>query len=221
MNVERTALDSARREIRGKIRAMSEEIRVTLHDVYDALKHLDYSRAETIIKDDVNYNRLNESVHEDCLNLIARQQPMASDLRGIIADLQIAGELERIADHTADIARLISSLKNEEIPHVMDAIETMFDHCDEMLSNMLTAYRDNDPGRAETIAAHDNEIDHMNGLAVTAIIEFMQKHANTVDSGTRLIWLVHHLERIGDLVTNIGEHILFATSGRIADWNRS
>lgn len=221
MNAENAALDGAQSEIRRKIRTMGEEIRVTLHDVFAILNQLDFRRAETIVKDDVNYNRINQSIQEDCLNLIARKEPAFSVLREIIADLQIAVELERIADHAADIARVIPALKDRNLPPVLDIIETMFDHCDEMLSKMLGAYRQNDPGQAEAIAAHDDEIDHMNGLAVTAIIDFMQKHREAVENGTHLIWLVHHLERIGDRIANIGEHILFATSGKIVDWNRS
>lgn len=221
MRVERTDLDNARLAIREKIRTMGEEAGRTLRDAVDALKHLDFEQARAIIKADENFNRFNESIHADCLSLIARQQPLASDLREIIADLQIALELERIADHAADIARIMRLLKSDNIPPVLTDILAMADCCGEMLVEMLAAFRERDTAQAEIIAAMDNTIDRLNGKIVDDVIGFMQTHNNAVANGTHIIWLAHHIERIGDRLTNIGEHILFAVTGRVVDWNRS
>ena len=221
MKVDRTDPDNARHAIREKIRDMGDATGRTLRETVDAFDHLDFEHALAIIKADESFNRLNESIHDDCLTLIARQQPVASGLREIIAGLQIAVELERIADHAADIARIIRLLEREGIPPVWDEILTMVDHCEEMLTKMLVAFCDRDPIRAEVVAAMDDDIDRMNGQIVSVVIRFMQMHSEAVANGTRLIWLVHNLERIGDRITNIGEHILFAASGKSVDWNRS
>ena len=141
--------------------------------------------------------------------------------REIIADLQIAIELERIADHTADIAHVVRQLQGEGVPPVEGDIRQMAERCENMLAEMLHAYRDLDATRAEKVAAMDDSIDQLNGRIVDKVIRFMQEHGSAVADGTRIIWAVHNLERIGDRVTNIGEQILFATSARIVDWNRS
>ena len=164
---------------------------------------------------------MHETVHDECLTLIARHQPAASDLREVIADLQIAVEMERIADHMADIARIIHMCKLNSIPPVWEDIQIMLEHCDEMLTKMMAAFHDSDAEQAEVIAATDDSIDQMNGQIVKEVIQFMQTHGEAVANGTYIIWMVHNIERIGDRVTNIGEHILFAVSGKVADWNRS
>ena len=221
MKIKRTALDNARNEIRGNIDLMGKEASRTLKEIIDLLNHLDPELASKIIQDDEKFNRLHETVHEECLTLIARHQPAASDLREVIADLQIAVEMERIADHMADIARIIHMCKLDSLPPVWEDIQEMLFHCDEMLTKMMTAFHDRDAAQAEEVAATDDRIDQMNEQIVKEIIQFMQSHGDAAANGTYLIWMVHNIERIGDRVTNIGEHILFAVSGKVADWNRS
>jgi phosphate transport system protein len=221
MKIERTVLDNARKEIREKIELMGNEASRSLDEIIQLLNHPDRDRTQIIIESDENFNKLNESIHDDCLTLIARQQPMASDLREIIADLQIATELERIADHIADIARILNMLEPGSRPPIWNEIQTLVKRCIEMLNEMMMAFQNKDPGKAEVIAAMDDDIDQMNTQFVREIISFIQTNNDATANGTYMIWLVHHLERIGDRVTNIGEQILFADSGRSIDWNRS
>ncbi|HSR63418.1 MAG TPA: phosphate signaling complex protein PhoU [Gammaproteobacteria bacterium] len=221
MTVERSGLDENRQVIREEILSMGEKAGRALLEVIEALDHLDPERARAIIDADKDFNQCNESIHEECLTLIARQQPMASDLREIVSGLQVAVELERIADHVADIARIAQKLKPEAIPPLWDEIRRIAEHCNEMLAKMMGAFQDRDPVQARVIASRDDEIDRMHDLVTGNTIEFMQTHSNAVINGTRVIWITHHLERIGDRITNIGEHILFAISGETEDWNRS
>jgi phosphate transport system protein len=221
MKVERSQLDHARGEIRDRIMTMSRDAGVVLRDAAAALDHLDAAKAGAIIEGDLAFNRLNEVIHEECLTLMARQQPVASDLREIVADMQIAAELERIADHAADIARITRQLSPEGIPPVWSEIQSMVARCDEMLARMMVAYRDGDSLTAEVIAATDDDIDRLNSQIVNEAIAFMSANPVAIANGTHLIWMAHNLERIGDRITNIAEQILFAGTGRTADLNRS
>lgn len=221
MKVERSGLDEPRQAVRELILSMGEKTEEALRDVVEALDHLDFERAGVIVSADKDFNQRNESIHEKCLALIARQQPVASDLREIVSELQVAVELERIADHVADIARITQKLERDGIPPLWDEIRKIAEHCGEMLTKMLGAFRDRDPEQARVIATKDDEIDRMHDLVTGNTVKFMQTHSNAVVNGTRVIWITHHLERIGDRITNIGEHILFAISGNTEDWNRS
>ena len=221
MKVERNALDRDKRALQQKILEMGKLACQAVLDVADALDHLDHVRAEQIMQSDEQFNRLNESVHDACVELIARQQPVASELREVIAELHIAVELERIADHVADIARIIRTLSRHPLPPAWSEILRMAALSEEMLRRMLQAYAERDPVAAEVIAAMDDDLDRLNHQVVNEIIEFMHKTPDAISNGTKLIWLTHNFERVGDRVTNIGEQILYVTSAKIRDLNRS
>lgn len=221
MIVERTKLLAERDEIRSKILSMGQDSVNLLNQFMEALVHLDIARAENIINGDEHFNHLYQSIHDECLVMIARQQPVASDLREVISDLQIAIELERIADHIASVARIVHTLSVAAIPPVWEDIINMVRRTSEMMSNMLIAYSEMDVKKAEAIATSDDDIDTMDSQIVTEIIAHMKSNSETIENGTHLIWLVHDIERIADRVTNIGEQIVFNVSGKIADWNVS
>ena len=221
MIVERTKLVAEREGIRSNILAMGQDTVNLLNQFMEALVHLDIARAETIKNGDEHFNQLYQDIHDACLIMIARQQPVASDLRAVISDLQIAIELERIADHIASVARIVHTLSVAAIPPVWDEIINMVSRTSDMMSNMLIAYHEMDEEKAELIASSDNDIDKMEHQIVTKTIDFMKSNTEAIENGTHLIWLVHDIERIADRVTNIGEQIVFNTSGKIADLNVS
>ena len=221
MKVERGEFDRAKESLRHQVMGMGQQACRAILDVADVLDHLDAARAAKIIDQDSLFNQLNGKIHDDCVQLIALQQPVASELREILAELQIAVELERIADHVADIARIIRSLSRDGIPPAWSEILNMAARAEEMLRRMLVAYQDRDAVTAEVIAATDDELDRLNHQVVNEIVDFMRKNPVAVASGTKLIWLTHNLERIGDRVTNIGEQVLYIATGRSRDLNRS
>ena len=221
MKIDRNEIVKERDLLRSQIQSMGEGAVNTLLAAADALDQLNSERAQEIIEADSYFNNLYQTIHDECLVIIARHQPVASDLREIIADLQIAVELERIADHIASIARLIHLIKPDGIPPVLTEIMNMMKRCAEMMEKMLRAFQEHDPASAEVTATIDEDIDRMNYQIVMEILDFMKKNVDAIDNGTHLIWLTHNIERIGDRITNIGEQILFSTSGAIIDWNIS
>ncbi len=221
MKIDRNKLLTERDEIRSTILIMGRDTVNILNEFMAALDHIDIGRAEKISGGDDHFNQLYQTIHEKCIIMIAREQPVASDLREIISDLQIAIELERIADHISSAARFIHTLSLVAIPPIWEEVINMIKRCSEMMSNMLNAYQAMDVAEAEVIAASDDDIDNMNNMIVTEIIRFMESNKDSIENGTHLIWIVHDIERIADRVTNIGEQIVFSASGKIADWNVS
>ena len=141
MKVERNELVKERELLRSQIQAMGKDAVKALLTVTDALDQFNSELAQEIIDADSHFNNLYQTIHDECLVIIARHQPVASDLREIIADLQIAVELERIADHVAAIARLIHLIEPEGIPPILTEIMNMMKRCAEMMKKMLRSPR--------------------------------------------------------------------------------
>lgn len=200
---------------------MGREVSEALGAAMTAFHDRDRDRARRLIDADREINRQYDQVHDACVVLIAREQPVARELRQVVADIQIAAELERMADHVADIARTTLALDRHSLPPVVEPLQTMTRKCQQMLNAVLSAHRERDSVRARAIAAEDDQVDTLNGEIVQRAVAFMQQDSGAVMNGTRAIWCAHHLERIADRVTNIAEQINFIENGETVDLNRS
>jgi len=200
---------------------MGEHINGSIVEAIGALNHLDNARAQRVIEADETLNQAYEQVHEACIQAMATQQPVASELRELTAEIQIAAELERIADHVADVGRIVLLLNDRSIPPVLDEIQTMADRCTDMLERMLSSYLRRDHETAKLIAGEDAMVDRLNDQVVRQLMAFMQTNSAAVENGTHLIWIVHNLERIADRITNIGEQVIYIETGEMVDLNRS
>lgn len=219
METNRTRFQNEKNQLRSLVLSMGKQALSALSDVADALNSLDRDQATRIVEKDKFFNRLYHEIHEECLIVLAREQPVAGELRELLSDLQIGLELERIADHIASIAQLVRLIKGEAIPPVWEEIFNMIQHAAGMLEKMLLACETHDQDAAEVICATDEEIDRMNEQIIREIMHFMAENKKAINDGSRMIWLVHHIERISDRVTNIGEQIVFIKTGNLPDLN--
>ena len=153
--------------------------------------------------------------------MIALQQPLASDLRRIIAVIRAASNLERMGDHAQNVAEATINLKNER--HIVELdpiIQTMGDKIIKMSTDIIDAFVDFNVQAAREIALRDEEVDkHYNLLRLTAI-KIMEENPKTAFSVSDYSFIGRDLERIGDYVTNIGEGIIYLASGEVVDLGR-
>jgi len=219
MEVNRTEMQNESDLVRSRIQTMGKDAVKALLGAAGSIDQLNKEHAHEIIEGDAHFNELYQSIHDQCLVLIARHQPVAKDLREIIAELQIAIELERIADHIVAMARIVPLMTTEGIPPVWSEFMNMIRRSADMMERMLMAHKERDPISAETIAMTDEDIDRINDQIVREVLQFMKENDYAVGNGTHLIWLAHHVERICDRITNIGEQIVFITSGKLVDLN--
>jgi phosphate transport system protein len=191
----------------------------TIVDGVEALKTRDRVMAESLIARDKEINRLRYAIEEQAYELMATQQPLASDLREIIAVLLIAIELERIADHSKNLGEIVIHMGNEPLLKPLIDIPRMADICESMLAQALDAFvrRDGELGRA--VAARDDEVDHLYKQVFRELLTFMLEDTRTVTRAMNLLFAAHNLERIGDRVTNIGERVIYAVTGRLEELN--
>jgi len=205
------------RDIQDEILVMGSMVDKALSSSVEALKARDIDSAKRIIADDEKVNRKRFDIEERCIQLIATQQPMAGDLRVIIAVLNIIVELERIGDYAEGIARIVVMIGDEPPLKPLIDIPRMAAKATTMLQRSLEAFINRDAETARQVAAQDDEIDSLYDQVFRELLTFMIEDPRTITRATRLIWVAHNLERSADRVTNICERVEFAVTGRMQE----
>jgi phosphate transport system protein len=187
----------------------------------EALQKRDLALANQIIADDKKINRKRFDIEEKCIQLIATQQPMASDLRTIVAVLNIITELERIGDYAEGNAKITIMIGNEPPLKPLVDIPRMAEKTADMLNRSLTAFINHDADAAIKISAEDDFMDNLYDQVFRELLTFMAEDPKTITRATRLIWVTHNLERSADRVTNICERVVFMVTGKMEESNTS
>lgn len=183
----------------------------------DALKNRDLEAARQVVADDLKINKKRFEIEETGTKLIATQQPMASDLRTIIAVLAIVTELERIGDHAEGIAKITIMIGDEPPLKPLIDIPRMADTAREMLRQSLNAFMGRDLEESRRICSADDEVDNLYDQVYRELLTFMIEDPRTITRATRLMWVAHNLERIADRVTNICERTAFLVTGKMEE----
>lgn len=213
----RTSFHKKLREIQDDILVMGDMAGKAILRSIEALKDRDLDLARKIIADDQKINDKRFEVEEKCAQLIATQQPMAGDLRILIAILHITTEIERIGDYAAGIARIVVMIGDEPPLKPYIDIPRMADQTVDMLHRSLRAFIQHDAETARGIAAEDDTIDHLYDQVFRELLTFMMEDPKTITRATRLIWVAHNLERAADRVTNICERTIFMVTGKMEE----
>lgn len=183
----------------------------------EALRCRDAEAATAIIADDERINELRYKVEEACVTIIATQQPMASDLRFIIATDHLAVEIERMADHAAGIAALTIKMADQPLLKPLIDIPQMAMVAREMLAQAVRAFLEGDITAAKAVAARDDEIDQYYDQVLRELLTYMMEDPRNIQRATYLLWVAHGLERIGDRVVNICERVIFMQTGKFEE----
>lgn len=187
----------------------------------EALKNRDLDLAHQIIEDDQKVNDKRFEIEEKCTQLIATQQPMASDLRIIIAVLNIVTDLERIADHAVGIAEIVVMVGAEPPLKPLIDLPRMGEKTADMLHRSLEAFVNRDADAAKQIIAEDDEVDNLYDQVYRELLIFMIEDPRTITRATQLIWVAHNLERSADRVTNVCERAVFVVTGKMEELGAS
>jgi phosphate transport system protein len=201
--------------------AMGEMVATAVSRSVEALSSQDIEKAKQIINDDLLVNKKRWQIEEKCINLIALQQPVATDLRDIIAVLNIVTELERMGDYAEGIAKIAIMLGNEPLAKPLMFIPQMAEKANSMLRRSMQALVNRDTKAAMAICNEDDEVDKLYDEAYHDLLMRMIKDPSLVSKITPLVWATHNLERIADRVTNICERIIFLATGSMPQVNVS
>ncbi|MGA7733678.1 MAG: phosphate signaling complex protein PhoU [Chloroflexia bacterium] len=207
--------------VQDSLLVMSSMVEKAIQRSVYALKTRDGKLAQEVIDDDFKINQQRFGIEEQCLLLIARQQPMASDLRIIAAVLNIITDLERMGDHAEGIAKIAIMIGDEPPLKPLVDIPRMEEMGRSMLRRSMDAFVKRDPDSARAIAEEDDGIDQLYEQIYRELLTFMMADPGTINRATHLLWVAHNLERIADRVTNICERVIFLVTGKMDEINVS
>jgi phosphate transport system protein len=187
----------------------------------EALRNRDTELARVVIVEDMDINRKRYETEEKCLELLATQQPLARDLRRIVAVLHVIVDLERMGDHAEGNAKLAIMLADEPPLKPYIDIPRMADIAIEMLRSSIDAFKRRDVDLARAICDRDDEVDALYDQVYRELITYMLNDPKTIERATHVTWIAHNLERIADRVTNICERVVYMVQGKIEELNVS
>jgi len=213
----RTTYHKKLRLIQDDILAVGSMVEKAVTNSVEALKSRDLEMARQIIADDREINRKRFEIEEKSIELIATQQPMASDLRNIICILNIVTELERIGDYAEGIAKIVIMIGDEPPLKPLIDIPRMAEKAVDMLHRSLDALINQNADAAKQIATEDDEVDNLYNQVFRELLTFMMEDPRTITGATRLIWVAHNLERSADRVTNICERVVYLVTGKMEE----
>jgi phosphate transport system protein len=217
----RAIFDKTLRELQDDTLIMGSMVEKAITRAVEALRSRDASLSECVIRDDVAINAKRYEIEERCIHTIGLQQPVAADLRVVVAILFIATELERIADHAEGIGRINLMLGEDLIAQPPSDIGEMADKACDMLRRSLTAFVERDASTARRICDEDDDVDRMYDATYHSLIAELIRTPDDARRITYLIWASHNLERIADRVTNICERVIFMVTGQLEEINVS
>lgn len=186
-----------------------------------ALKDRDLAESQQLIAEDDHIDRKRYEIEDLCVDLIATQQPMAGDLRAIIALLHITVELERMGDYAEGIAKISLRMGNDPPLKPLIDIPRMAAKSSEMLQDSLTALTERDESRANKVLDDDDEVDALYDQVYRELLLYMLQDPQSIQRATYLLWAAHDLERIADRATNIAERVIYLVTGRMRKEKRS
>jgi phosphate transport system protein len=179
-----------------------------------ALVDRDHALVEKVLVSDAAINQLHIEIDDRCFKLLALHQPMAVDLRAIVAAVKINTDLERVGDLAINIAEAVARyLQHPPVKELID-IPRMAQIAQDMLRDALDAFVRRDMTLAEAVLDRDDELDTLKTLVFRELLDHMLHDKTTIEPSLDLILVSRHLERIGDHATNVAEDVIFMVSAR-------
>ena len=213
----RTDFDRLLRELLDDVLAMGSMVDKSIERSLEALLNRDSNLAQQVVAEDERIDKARFDTEEKAIRVIATQQPMAGDLRIVVAVLNIIVDLERMADHAEGNARLAELIGADATVRPLDTLPQMAEKCQDMLRRALTALVERDAEAARQICDEDDEVDAMQDSSYHALIQTMIENPSLVQEATYLLWATHNFERIADRTTNIAERVVFLVTGHMEE----
>lgn len=184
-----------------------------------ALETQNIDLALEIMEDDNEADNLEEEINDAAILLIAKQQPVAIDLRRVIVAIKIANDIERIADFAVNIAKSTIRIGNEPLVKPIEHVKQMHEINKEMLKLALEAYNDEDVNKAKQVAEMDDQVDSLYGETIKELLQLNLQKPEYIPQITQLSFICRYLERAADHTTNIAESVFYLVKGKRYDLN--
>lgn len=214
----RTIFDEELAQIHRDLSQLGRMVNEAIYKSVKALINHDAELAQEVIDGDLKINQKEKDIDQKCHEIIALQQPNTSDLRRVLAVMRASSDLERMGDHSQNIAEVTINVKgNKRDADLERQISIMGEKITEMCTDIIDAFVEFDVEKARATAARDEEIDQLYRDLRFSAIDLMKHDPDSIMATSDYSFVGMHLERIGDYVKNIGEWIVYLESGEIVD----
>ena len=187
-----------------------------LADAITCLSRRDVEMAEQVVARDASLDAIENEIHTFTIRLLALRQPLARDLRIIVAALKISSYLERIGDLAKNIAkRTIAVARGPDVGDAARSIARMSSLVQVMIKNVLDAYIQRDKERAEDVRQSDHDVDQVYNSVFRELLTYMMEDPRNITASTHLLFMAKNVERMGDHVTGIAEQVHFMVAGEL------
>ena len=209
-----TAYDTELQTLGRKIAEMGGIAEKMLSDAMDALSGLDVDLAQQVVSSDARLDLLQRDVESASIMTIAKRQPMALDLREIVAAIRVSGDLERVGDLAKNIAKRAILIANEQrVPRAVIGLRHMNELAANQLKDVLDAYAERDIERAQAVWTRDAELDALENSIFRDLLPHMMEDPRNISFCTHLLFCSKNIERVGDHTTNIAETVFYLVTG--------
>ena len=212
----RADFDRSLSQLQDELLELGHMVELAIIKSMDALERRDLTASFEVVQEDESINRLRFKLEEDSIDLIATQQPLAVDLRTLVAVLQIAVELERMGDYAEGIGKVGLIIGEEPLCKPIDELHQMSTHAIDMLRRSLQAWVGRDTEAAKLVWEDDDKVDALYDQVCGDLLNGMAREPQTIQRATHLLWVAHDLERMADRATNIAERVIFVVTGSMA-----
>jgi phosphate transport system protein len=202
-------------DVRNRVMAMGGLVEQQLSDALRSLSDIDAELAEVVITNDYKINALEVAIDEECLQILARRQPAANDLRLVMAVIKTITELERIGDEAERISRMaLHFVETGGESKMLVGIDHLGEHVRTMLHDALDAFARMDIDAAIRVAKRDAKADREYEKILQQLVTYMMEDSRAIPSVLDVMWSARALERIGDRARNICEYVIYLVKGR-------
>ncbi|MBP2626566.1 MAG: phosphate uptake regulator, PhoU [Firmicutes bacterium] len=200
--------------LRQEILEMGTLVEQAIDQAVASLSSQDLESAKIVMDGDDYIDYLESDIEDKCMVLIARQQPLARDLRIIGTGLKITTDLERVGDHAFDIAKIALDIGKQPLIKPLVDIPRMSAMAQKMLKDSLVAYINLDITLAEQVCADDDAVDDLYSQTFRELLTYMMEDPTTIKQATQLLFVARYLERVADHATNIAEWVIYLVTGQ-------
>ena len=208
-----TAFSDELKSLSADILRMGGLVEAMIMDACNATVSADINRANEIVDSDKHVDVLEADIERRIAEILARRQPMARDLREVLAALKISNELERIGDLSKSIAKRADVMQDMKTQSVLKGLPRMGKLVTAQLASVLDSYGNHDPELALNVWENDEDIDHYYNSYFREVLSYMIEDPRTISAGAHILFMAKNLERIGDHATNIAELVYFGVTG--------
>lgn len=207
------------RELNQNVIRMGSLLEKSINDVIVALEKLDATLAAEIINNDDAIDDLEHQIERECIAMIAKQQPLATDLRKVTSIMKIVTDVERIADHCADISEYIIVLTKQSNVIAPKNLKEMVNVMKSMVIETIDSFVEVDGAKANQVIAKDDIVDNYFTSICNELTEIMQGNKEAIPACVSYLMIIKYLERMADHATNIAEWIEYIISGTMIEGN--